>query len=65
METYGIFPAESKKTALEGMIIALGMMIRQGDSLISDMAENVRRYQSVIRSRQNFSTLYRLPPASD
>lgn len=56
METYGIFPAENKKAKLEGMVLALDSMIRQGDSLISDMAGNVRKYQSVVRSRTNFST---------
>lgn len=54
METYGIFPADSKKAALNEMVCALDNLIRQGDMFLADLQNIAGRYDGVIRSRKDF-----------
>lgn len=54
METYGIYVAEGKKTALTEMVLALDGMVQLGNKLLPLMKADFAAYDEKIRSRTNF-----------
>lgn len=59
METYGIYAAESKKTALTEMILALDSMVLQGEYMISLLREDLAEYEQKIKTGSNLYLPFR------
>ncbi|HBV9912297.1 TPA: hypothetical protein MEA72_004437 [Klebsiella aerogenes] len=59
METYGIYAAEGKKTALAEMMSALDNMVQQGDLLLSHLRKDFATYEQTIKQRANLYMPFR------